>query len=239
MLFKRTALTAPLPEPKHGGSIGDLWTWLNVSKDDRPLIAAELVARLFSDVPHVVLAILGEHGTAKTTTTKILVSLLDPSPVPVRKPPRDMESWVTMAAGSWVVALDNLSDPPVAFRLDMPRLDRRRRRPPQALHRRRLRGVRVPPLRHLQRHRRGRPRHRPGRPHAAHHPAAHPGRRPEEREGVLGRLEHRHPKLLGAILSLASKVLHRLPRLTLEKTPRMADYALVLGASTPCSTPRR
>ena len=112
VLFKRTALTAQLPEPTHGGNLEDLWTWLNVSEGDRPLIAAELVARLFSDVPHVVLAILGEHGTAKTTTTKILVSLLDPSPVTVRKPPRDMESWVTMAAGSWVVALDNLSDIP-------------------------------------------------------------------------------------------------------------------------------
>ena len=35
--------------------------------------------------------------------------MLDPSPVPVRKPPRDADSWITAAAGSWVVALDNLS----------------------------------------------------------------------------------------------------------------------------------
>lgn len=32
-----------------------------------------------------------------------------PSPVPLRQSPRDADSWVTAAAGSWVVALDNLS----------------------------------------------------------------------------------------------------------------------------------
>jgi hypothetical protein len=35
-----------------------------------------------------------------------------PSPVPLRKPPRDPEGWVTAAQGSWVVALDNLSTVP-------------------------------------------------------------------------------------------------------------------------------
>ena len=112
MLFKRTALTAPLPEPA-ARRRARRPVELAQRQRSRPAASRRRhLAPLFSDQPHVVLAILGEHGTAKTTTTKILVSLLDPSPVPVRKPPRDMESWVTMAAGSWVVALDNLSDIP-------------------------------------------------------------------------------------------------------------------------------
>jgi hypothetical protein len=112
VLFKRTALTGPLPEPCRGGSLATLWEWLNVSEDDRPLLAAYLVAMLFCDIPHPVLAIFGEQGTGKTTAVKVLVLILDPGPVPVRKPPRDAESWVTAAAGSWVVGLDNLSDIP-------------------------------------------------------------------------------------------------------------------------------
>jgi hypothetical protein len=59
-----------------------------------------------------VLAISGEQGTGKTTAVKVLVLLLDPGPVLVRKPPRDADSWVTAAAGSWVVGLNNLSDIP-------------------------------------------------------------------------------------------------------------------------------
>ena len=56
-----------------------------------------------------VLSLFGEQGTAKSTATKRLVQAVDPSPVPLRKPPRDAEAWVTAAQGSWVVGLDNLS----------------------------------------------------------------------------------------------------------------------------------
>jgi len=42
----------------------------------------------------------------------MLVDLIDPSPVPLRQAPRDADSWVTAASGSWVVALDNLSGIP-------------------------------------------------------------------------------------------------------------------------------
>ena len=54
----------------------------------------------------------GEQGTGKTTATARLASIVDRSPVWTRKPPRDVEAWTTAAAGSWVVALDNLSDIP-------------------------------------------------------------------------------------------------------------------------------
>ena len=110
VLFKRTALNGPLPDPVHGGELTRLWRWLNVAEADRPLLAAWLIAALFPDLPHPVLGIFGEQGTGKTTAARVLATLLDPGPVPVRKPPRDGDSWVTAAAGSWLVALDNLSE---------------------------------------------------------------------------------------------------------------------------------
>ena len=110
VLFKRTTLNGPLPDPVHGGELAELWRWLNVAKEDQPLLAAWLVAVLFPDLPHPVLGIFGEQGTGKTTAARVLAMLLDPGPVPVRKPPRDADSWVTAASGSWLVALDNLSE---------------------------------------------------------------------------------------------------------------------------------
>lgn len=112
VLFRRTVLTGALPPPVPGGNLSELWQWVNVAPEDRPLIAAELVDRLWPDHPHVVTGLFGEQGSGKTTAAKILVLLLDPGPVPLRKPPRDAEAWVTAAAGSWVVALDNLSGIP-------------------------------------------------------------------------------------------------------------------------------
>jgi hypothetical protein len=109
VLFKRTALTAPLPVPERGEDLSLLWQRLNVCVDDRPVILAWMLLALLPDLPHPVLAVDGEQGTGKSTALRTLVSCIDPSPVPLRKPPRDPDSWVTAAAGSWVVGLDNLS----------------------------------------------------------------------------------------------------------------------------------
>jgi hypothetical protein len=96
VLFRRTALTGAMPEP--------------VSAADRPLLLACLISALIApDAPHPILALFGEQGTGKSTASRRLVSLVDPSPMPLRKPPSDQESWVTAAQGSWVVGLDNLS----------------------------------------------------------------------------------------------------------------------------------
>ena len=112
MLFKRTALMSALPEPSESGSLDELWAWFNVSEADRPILSAWLVAAMFHDIPHPILAFFGEQGTGKTTAQKLIVSTIDPGPVPTRKPPRDADSWITAAAGSWLVGLDNLSTIP-------------------------------------------------------------------------------------------------------------------------------
>ena len=112
VLFRRSVLTSPLPKPIRGTELNELWTLLNVQAEDRPLLLAWLVAVLIPDIAHPILGLFGEQGTGKTTAGKILSALLDPSPVPVRKAPLDANAWVTAASGSWVVALDNISAVP-------------------------------------------------------------------------------------------------------------------------------
>ena len=108
--FLRTKLTGAMPVPPQDGDVARLWDFVNVAAEDRPVLLAVLVSALVQcDVPHPVLALFAEQGSAKSTTTRMLVDLIDPSPVPLRQAPRDADSWVTAASGSWVVALDNLS----------------------------------------------------------------------------------------------------------------------------------
>lgn len=108
--FLRSKLTGAMPRPCSDGDVTGLWEFVNVAVEDRPVLLAVLVAALIQcDVPHPVLALFAEQGSAKSTTTRMLVDLIDPSPVPLRQAPRDTDSWVTAASGSWVVALDNLS----------------------------------------------------------------------------------------------------------------------------------
>lgn len=108
-LFRRSQLTQPLPIPKGGGSLKELRGLLNVTDASWPLLVSWLVAGLVPGIPHPLLFLSGEQGTAKSTATKMLVKMLDPSAAPARSTPKDPDDWSTAAVGSWVVGLDNLS----------------------------------------------------------------------------------------------------------------------------------
>lgn len=108
VLFRRSALTGVLPEPV----AGDLREWrhyLNVTDETWALLVGCLVSTLHPDVPHPVLALTGEQGSAKSTTARQYIELVDPSAAPLRTAPRDIGEWVTVAAGSAVIGLDNVS----------------------------------------------------------------------------------------------------------------------------------
>jgi 5S rRNA maturation endonuclease (ribonuclease M5) len=110
VLFRRTNLTAPMPEPVRGGTLEPLLTLINADEDRRRTLVGWLVAALIPQMPHAILALFGEQGTAKSTATKLLMQLVDPSTAPLRSPPRDIRQWAVTANASWTVALDNVSD---------------------------------------------------------------------------------------------------------------------------------
>ena len=109
VLFRRTALTGQFPTPAESGDLAKLRELLNVHDDAWPLLVGWLVAACLPDIPHPVLMLGGEQGTGKSTAAELLAGLVDPSPAPLRGQPRDEEGWATMASGSWVVVIDNVS----------------------------------------------------------------------------------------------------------------------------------
>lgn len=233
-LFRRTDLTAALPTPTAGAGIAALerlWRLLNVAERYRPLILAWLVHSLLPESPHTIVNLTGEQGTGKSTASRIIAGIVDPSPAQVRKAPKDEDAWVTAAAGSWVVALDNLSGVPpwlsdALCRASTGDADVRRRLYTDAgLHvlafRRAvlLNGIDLGSLRGDLLDRllvveldviAGTRRRTDSELHAAWTAA--------------------HPVVLGALLDLAVLVLQRLPAVELDELPRMADFARVLRA---------
>lgn len=109
VLFRRTALTGALPVPARSGTVDALAELVNADESTRRLIVGYLVAGLIPDLPHPILAIFGEQGTAKTTLLRLLSALIDPSPAPTRTAPRDVRQWAVTASASWLVCLDNVS----------------------------------------------------------------------------------------------------------------------------------
>lgn len=113
ILFRRSALTGEMALPVKGGDVEQLLAALvNAKPTMVRLIVAWLVAALIPDMPHPILGVFGEQGTAKTTLMRLLAMLVDPSPAPTRTAPRDIGQWAVTASASWVVALDNVSTIP-------------------------------------------------------------------------------------------------------------------------------
>ena len=113
VLFRRTKLTSPIPVPvRDGNGLDKLRDLLNAEEKEFRLIVGWLVAALIPGIPHPILALRGEQGAAKSSTAQMLVEIIDPSPAPLRSVPRDMKQWAVAASASWAVALDNVSQIP-------------------------------------------------------------------------------------------------------------------------------
>jgi hypothetical protein len=108
--FRRSRGMLPLPYPKKGGDINDLKAFLNFGQERSfTLIVGWLVAALSPQGPYTILALHGEHGSAKSTTARVLRALLDPNKVPLRSEPRDSRDLMIAANNSWCLVFDNLS----------------------------------------------------------------------------------------------------------------------------------
>ena len=78
-------------------------------KADKLLIVAWLLGSMNPSGPYPILVLQGGPGSAKSTTSKLLKQLIDPSEGPLRTPPRDIRDLMISARNSWVLAFDNLS----------------------------------------------------------------------------------------------------------------------------------
>jgi len=99
----------PLPLPVCGGSLDTIWPLLNIPKEDRDLILAWVIECYRCDTPHPVLELIGEHGSAKSTTHKTLRTFIDPNKAMLRGRPKSVEDIYVAAGANHVVSLENLS----------------------------------------------------------------------------------------------------------------------------------
>lgn len=112
VLFRRTKLTSSLPQPTHDGDVRELRHYLHVDDDGWALLLGWIVACLFPQIPHPILALSGEQGAAKSTTARMVLGITDPSPAPLRRAPRDDEEWMHYCRTSHALAVDNISSIP-------------------------------------------------------------------------------------------------------------------------------
>ena len=115
ILFKNVSHELPQVIPLQGGSIKELFEFLNVPKAEtgyspkQLLIIAWLVAAFIPDFPHPILTFYGPHGSAKTTNADVLQSLIDPSSTQSLSFPKEIDELAQIAAHHHLISFDNLS----------------------------------------------------------------------------------------------------------------------------------
>ena len=107
--FTRTQSMRALPEPERGGDIGLLWQHTNIPGHRRVIVLTWLLDSFRPDTPFPVLELVGEQGSAKSTTQSVLRSLVDPNKVMLRGRPKTVEDIFVAAANNWLVSYENLS----------------------------------------------------------------------------------------------------------------------------------
>ena len=227
-LFRRNDLMDPLPKPKVGRDLNEVFKVLGIPQHYWALITGWLIANLNSDSPGLILLLDGEQGTGKTTVSKILGALMDPPNTP-QSPPDNRESWFDMCGRSRVIILDNLSEISKKFSDDLCRastgaVENRRKKYTDgntysigirqiiilngiglAITRNdlvdRIIQIKMPKI---------------------------PETNVITEKDLWAFWEDIYPEALGSLLSKAARVYQHLPNVKLESSPRMADFAKVL-----------
>ena len=108
--FRRTAGMLALPKWNEAQpDFARIWKYLNVCDEHRPLVAGFMLAALRPTGPYPILFLGGEQGTGKSTATRVIRRLIDPSTALLRAPPKDVRDLLVAAYNCWLLALDNLS----------------------------------------------------------------------------------------------------------------------------------
>ena len=108
--FIRAAGMKALPEPQRGGTIEELRPLVNAGTEENfRLMIGWLLAAMRPAGPFPVLALSGEQGSAKSSVSRYLRSLVDPSTAGLRAAPEEIRDFMITARNSWLVAWDNIS----------------------------------------------------------------------------------------------------------------------------------
>jgi hypothetical protein len=110
--FRRSPDMQALPEPERDGSVDGLRELLNIGADDDAdfvLAVAFALACLRGRGPYPIMVVTGEQGTAKSTRSALISSVVDPRKPSLRALPRDERDLRVAARSRHLLAFDNVS----------------------------------------------------------------------------------------------------------------------------------
>jgi hypothetical protein len=233
--FVRAPGTLSLPCPIDGGTIDDFRPFLNVIDEDHWKMAVGwLIGGFRPTGPYPLLVLGGNHGSAKSTASRLLRSLIDPNAAPLRAAPTNPRDLAISAGNSWCLGFDNISSVKPWLSDALCRVSTGSGFATRALYtdggEKIFEGMRPVLLNGIDIDieradllDRG--------IFLSLLPISDEDR--ETEAAVWARFEDRRPYILGSLLDAVSCALRRLPQIKLPKLPRMADFAMWVCAAEP------
>jgi len=111
VMFVRPDSMLALPEPdRHVGTdLELLWDICNIPDDKKILVLTYLIECLRPETPYPLLEILGEQGSAKSTTQAILRKIIDPHACDLRAAPKSVDDLFVAAGVNHLLSYENVS----------------------------------------------------------------------------------------------------------------------------------
>jgi len=225
---------SPLPYPKRGGDLNGLRDYVSASDRSFTLLLAFLVQCFNPHKPYPVAGIFGEQGAGKSTVSRVIRALVDPSSVATRSQPQSERDLIIAASNGRIMAFDNASTLSPSLSDALCRLSTGAGFGTRQLYADREEEV-----------------FQAARPILINgindiitrsdladrslfiHLKAIPENRRRTEASLWSDFEKDRPRLLGALLDAAHTALTRLDEVELDTLPRMADFAKWVVAAEP------
>lgn len=108
--FSRMGTMKPLPTPLETGNIDLLWNSINIPKHMRGVALTWMIESMRVDTPYTIMELSGEQGSGKSDTQERIRMLIDPSAVNLRGEPEKNEDIYIAANNGHLISLNNLSN---------------------------------------------------------------------------------------------------------------------------------
>jgi len=111
--FRRYTHQAPQVYPAKGGDVKDILRFINIKNEEhQALFIISLVCFFMPGIPHPALYFYGPQGAAKSTTSRLIKKIIDPSLVEVSEIPKDQNDLIMKLSHNWCLMFDNVSSIP-------------------------------------------------------------------------------------------------------------------------------
>ncbi len=113
ILFRRYTHQAPQVHPTKGGGVEDIFRFINIKEEDhKRLFLVWKICSLIPGIPHPAMYLHGPQGAAKSTTSRLIKKIIDPSLVEVSEIPKDQNDLIMKLSHNWCLMFDNVSSIP-------------------------------------------------------------------------------------------------------------------------------